>query len=449
MESIWKDADFARGQYGSTLEKDEYMLDALLVPQEGVASAEGLNECDINGRVIALSDGDFHVCAGPACPHVYMDSDRQLFCQVSGLLVGTVGVLELDARWTGRSTTSSNPDDIGGTPIGGWVKRRDMFAASVDAFNMAESYVDVEVVYNPMTEVESKEKKAAPKRGALCVDEVREQQPAKRTRVSKKSALSLDTRRKMQMEAITVITKLITRISGTASKSRGVGALEIRAQAAAAVASNGTEKAPDPRLQNVDFVRTAALKRMLKNKDIDPRMFSMDAVHNLCVYVNQFVKSQRKLAEEFNVRLRSGKVASGETTFTGKNLQLSAVHIVQLWAACCMTPYIARGTKSGDSFRPFAAGVLYTLKRGLKLKNGMEIIPSLPELASQLPCLRSQQATSAAKQLQSSSHRGVCSLHRSISSIDQASEQDQAHIIEAFRCACLAGQSLVKNVRGS
>ena len=34
-----------------------------------------------------------------------------------------------DPSWTGRSTGSANPDDTAGTPVGGWVKRRDMFKA--------------------------------------------------------------------------------------------------------------------------------------------------------------------------------------------------------------------------------------------------------------------------------------------------------------------------------
>lgn len=445
LDALWRDAEIASCSREPDLTKQDYMLDALLVPQDGVDPEDVLQGLESGERVVRLADGDFHVCKGCSCEFVTMDSEKNLICSITGMQVGTEGVCEFDARWTGRSTTSANPDDVGGTPVGGWVKRRDMFNASRNAYLQAETFKDHEPKYE---ECFPKERKTAPKRGALCVDEVRVDSPAKRTRVSKKTALSPETRRKMQMEASSVIVKLITRIHGTSSKSRGVGASDIKAQAEAAAASTGNEKAPDPRLQNVDFVKGAALKRMFKNYRTVNNTPSMDDVHNLFVYVNSFVKVQRSLAKEYNDRLRAGLVVKGDTNFSYRNQQLSACHITNLWEACCMTPYIAHNSKSSDSFRPFASGVLYTLKRGLKLRNGVEIIPCLPELASQLPCLRSQQATPAAKQLQSSSHRGVCSLHRSISSIDHAAPEEREHIYEAFAKAARSGDSLRRNVRG-
>ena len=68
--------------------------------------------------------------------------------------------------------------------------------------------------------------------------------------------------------------------------------------------------------------------------------------------------------------------------------------------------------KGSDSFRPFAAGILYSLKRGLYLTDGTCVVPVLEELSTHLPALRSASSTPAAKQLQSSSHRGICSIQR-------------------------------------
>ena len=73
--------------------------------------------------------------------------------------------------------------------------------------------------------------------------------------------------------------------------------------------------------------------------------------------------------------------------------------------------------RGGDSFRPFVAGVLYSMKRGLYMDDGACLIPELPTLAAHLPALRCAQTTDAAKQLHSASHRGIASIHRSISSI--------------------------------
>ena len=86
-----------------------------------------------------------------------------------------------------------------------------------------------------------------------------------------------------------------------------------------------------------------------------------------------------------------------------------------------------RDNKRGnDSFRPFAAGILYSFKRGIYLNDGMCVVPALDALAVHLPALRSPQSTPAAKQLQSSSHRGICSFHRSISSMESMNDEDDA-----------------------
>ena len=90
----------------------------------------------------------------------------------------------------------------------------------------------------------------------------------------------------------------------------------------------------------------------------------------------------------------------------------------------CTTPYFVN-FQSGDSFRPFAAGVLYALKRGLRLPNNMVLVPDVEPLARHLPTLRSSTATPAARQLQQSSHRGLCAIQRGIASIDKMSEDEQ------------------------
>ena len=88
-----------------------------------------------------------------------------------------------------------------------------------------------------------------------------------------------------------------------------------------------------------------------------------------------------------------------------------------------------RDNKKGqDSFRPFAAGVLYSLKRGVYLEDGTCIVPELETLAAHLPALRSTQSTRQAKQLQSSSHRGICTLHRSITSIAEMEPDEAAQV---------------------
>ena len=82
-----------------------------------------------------------------------------------------------------------------------------------------------------------------------------------------------------------------------------------------------------------------------------------------------------------------------------------------------MTKHFMTSKKGSDSFRPFAAGILYSLKRGLYMADGTCVVPVLEELAVHLPALRSASSTPAAKQLQSSSHRGICSMQRALTSL--------------------------------
>ena len=125
--------------------------------------------------------------------------------------------------------------------------------------------------------------------------------------------------------------------------------------------------------------------------------------------------------------------------------------IVHLWRAACLTPHMRDNKKGNDSFRPFAAGILYSFKRGLYLSDGTCVVPELASLAASLPALRSAQSTAAAKQLQSSSHRGICSFHRSISSVAQMPEGEAQEVQRLFASAAeLAAtlRELVANTDG-
>ena len=104
--------------------------------------------------------------------------------------------------------------------------------------------------------------------------------------------------------------------------------------------------------------------------------------------------------------------------------------------------------KGNDSFRPFAAGVLYSLKRGVYLENGTCVVPELESLAAHLPALRSTHSTPVAKQLQSSSHRGICSLHRSMTSISGMDPKETTQVTQlltdAARQAALLREIVVR-----
>jgi hypothetical protein len=380
-------------------------------------------------KVFCLANGDFHVCFGTDCQFAVVDRDNQLVCEVTGIVVGMERNDTGDAAWAGRSTGSNNPDDHAGPPPGGWIKRRCMFSASVEAHKMAERLCDDDVVYQPTESEQNARAVERPgiKRGALCVDESPVEDPNKRARASKRDLVSPEALEKLKVEASQIIEKLL-------STTR-------------AGASDAAPSKRDPRLQNVEFVRNLALRRYVKRCADGVDCMSVDGVNNVCVQVNEFVKQQRRLAsEQHEAQLMTSR---RKNVFSGRMRNAVAVHIVAVWRAACLTPHMTADARNSDSFRPFVAGVLYALKRGVFLGDGRCVVPPLEPLAEQLPQLRSTNATAQAKQLHSSSHRGLCTLHRAVSSLSDGaivSAECADSLNEAVRSAAALQRFVQSNV---
>ena len=366
--------------------------------------------------VVPLPDGDVHIC-GNRCPYIRATKeDQQLVCTISGITFGSVLVTDHDPAWTGRSTTSGDPDAIAGTPVGGWRPRKDAYGDSRRAFEASSSITAEQAVYVE-TEREKQQRlaRANAKRGALCVDEVREEPVNKRPRAPKRNVFSQDTTDKLTIEATRVIDKLTTPKQ-----------VQSEASSAADSSEQSSSKAlPDPRLQNVDFVKNILLRRYVERCKRGEDRFDAIRLHDVFVSANEFVRVQRQQAREREASNASSS-KSKRHIFSGELKSRLVGLVLCLWRACCFSPYMANASRGSDSFRPFVAGVLYSLKRGLQLQvlNGLEVIPTLPEITDQLPTLRSADASQAARQLQSSSHRGVCTLHRAVASLEQYAEDD-------------------------
>ena len=445
-QMMWREFESARRLFDMDQGTDE-PEDACIVLGDSDEAAGCSGPCDAQwaGRqdgatYVELPDGDYHVCFGIACKHAAVDASKSIWCGMTGLYVGFHAERDHDASWTGRSTSSANPDDLSGTPQGGWLKRRDMYQASVDAHRMAVKLTDEECVYVP------KERDARPagpvKRGALCVDETADQvagpsagaSGSKRHRTSKRVDHAREANRKLHIEAMNILDKL-------------VNAEHCHAAAPAATDDPARDGPLDPRLQNLEFVRNAALRKYSNDVRSGARPFDMSTLHDICIHANEFVRRQRSLQRERDARAlaREHEDAAPAVTrrFDGQTQRCCADLVVNLWSAVCSTPYMREDRRGNDSFRPFAAGILYGLKRGTYLPDGTCIVPELPMISAQLPQLRSQQASTAAKQLQSSSHRGLCSLHRSIASLDRETDEERrGETQERFRVAAAVAAML-------
>lgn len=372
-----------------------------------------------------MPDGDVHVCYGAQCPHVEVTKEKQLVCCLTGRVVGVEHSREQEAGWTGRSVGSANPDDTAGTPIGGWVKRRDMFAASSQAWNMAKSFGEADkkteqtYVPPPTRPAKTAQERVPAKRGALCVDDSESpMSPSanRRQRTGRRETWTQDAIEKLTIIAATVVNDLFI-----VDDQQGTSTTTSKAAP--------TDEERDPRLQNLDFVRTLALRRYVNACAKAGQRLNMNVLNDVCIHANAFVRAKR--AEASSAASASEVGSKGKrrgACYQGPVRHLIARLIVTIWHAACLTPHMKDNRKGNDSFRPFAAGVIYSLKRGVYLQDGTCVVPELETLAAHLPALRSTHSTPTAKQLQSSSHRGICSLHRSMTSISSMEAEDAAQV---------------------
>ena len=256
------------------------------------------------------------------------------------------------------------------------------------------------------------------------MDEVPDEQPApKKARSLRKENWSREAIDKLAKEAVGVIDKLFIATPKTQPDA----------------------PTPDARLQNLEFVKAMAIRKYVKRCVDGESELNLDVLSNVIIHANEFVREQRTLAAA-----RRAAVASSTTTTRSRNNavysgqirnQLSHL-IVSLWRASCLTKHFQSAKKGSDSFKPFAAGILYSLKRGLYLDDGTCVVPALEELAAHLPALRSASSTPAAKQLQSSSHRGICSIQRALTSISEMDKQEALPALTLLRDASRQGAFL-------
>ena len=540
-----------------------------------------------------LTDGDTHVCFGVMCRHLTTDKDRQLVCGLTGEVIATETTRDTDSSWTGRSTASSNVDDIAGIPVGGWTKRRDMFQASSQAYAIArtfnESFTLQDVSFSTYSMNIKKEVKI--KKGARCVDDNSEKP---KVPAMQKHCFRNKNSSKLEAEALTVLDKLFIvhdehkandgngngngngndmpymseqHDDRNASQNADRGNVDDRERGASDGGGNKRHHSPapaqaplsapapapppappplhlhrfrqqattpqpqpqprprsqlnDPRLENSEFVRVLFLKKYVKTSAENAQKMNLDVLNNVCIASNTFCRKKRQEGkraaeeilkkqkllrlsdtfEEENCCFDAGTVAtfaSCRTTtdgdraynhhnivdheddrrandgddrdhnindiglccdkkrrrfvtgsigvkaaecvdhsstatafattakknschtsvvFSGQVRSLLCKLIVNLWFTVLETPFAKTTRRSLDSFKPFTSGVLYSLKRGIRLSNGICVVPELQVLSKHLPALRSSKSTMAARNLQSSSHRGLCFLHKSLSSI--------------------------------
>jgi hypothetical protein len=196
----------------------------------------------------------------------------------------------------------------------------------------------------------------------------------------------------------------------------------------------------DPRLENYKFVFSIGLKRYANRCVQEKEQLSMSTIHDIAICAGNYVRERKREAKQKQDQSKTRMLVVNTRT-----TDLCGRLIVSIWNAVCNTSHFVEN-QPGDSFRPFAAGIMYAMKRGIRLKSGLVVVPCIDVLSNQLPTLRSSSGNAEARQLQSSSHRGLCAVHRAIASIDTMTEEDQAPVIEKLRVASQISAGIEKFV---
>lgn len=405
-------------------------------------------------KVVKLPLGGFHVCRGRECPHVSVcitSTEKEYVCDITGQVVGVSIETNLDSSWTGRSVGSCDVDSTNaGCPTQPWRAKRDAFTSSASAWERAKT-INIEDVEEddtnfrmPPPPTEAK----LLKRGAPCVMEASSSsvQNERKERAVKRAVALQDhiTMERLRKDASSVVSKLVN----TALEDEDDAHNRRKSKDPQTPAAVDSASLEDPRLQNFEFVFLVGLRRYIARCQKERIAPCIDAIHNTSIAASEFVKARQRA---FKKKREGGldKHAARAVVSNGQTIDNCAALICTLWiAVSATTPF--QDAQFGESFRPFAAGVLYALRQGVTLENGegaeMEVIPKIPLIADHLPTLKSSNVSYAARQLQSASHKGMCAIHRSIASVSELSGNEKSNVLQKFNHAAVVGLKLLECV---
>jgi hypothetical protein len=189
--------------------------------------------------------------------------------------------------------------------------------------------------------------------------------------------------------------------------------------AAAAALPKARIHTVDARLLDERKLYEASVRKYVRERVQKGDVPSLDALHNLAMAVRDIVCAEKKKQQQAGAaQVTAAEMHAAPLVHTHMFKASVCKLIVCLWIDSQSTEYFKTRRRGSDSFRSFAAGVLYAMKRGLTIPGGSLIVPPVPEFAAALPSARAITASDPTiRSLHAASHRGLCSLHRTIASI--------------------------------
>lgn len=347
--------------------------------------SNGHEGCTVTAPVICVSlgDGSIHRCGGDSpCDHAFPNEDRMLTCEITGIVFEKECCDEIFDLNGGNEKKSGNPDLVSGEQCASRSFRRaDASSLSRCAFMCASATTTSDE--NQLAQPRKGRPVPAARRGATLVGSVpRQFSDCKRRRGASMRG------QHASPSVMNGLNRDAAHVLGTLLRRRD-------------------------RVCDTETFETV-LQRHVRDCSVRGIALTMDDAHNIEL---QLRASQRVATVSAERQFQVVSTAKYRATLTGL--------IIYFWTVVCKTPHIINAHKKGvnASFRPFACGVLYAMKRGITLPDGQQLLPQCSFLDAVLPDLRDVQASSELQSLHSNSHRGLCIITRSVNSVPR---QEQA-----------------------
>jgi hypothetical protein len=213
----------------------------------------------------------------------------------------------------------------------------------------------------------------------------------------------------MKAQACEIVDSLTgsTRRAQTAQATRALAASASVARAVNATLSS-SDRPLDPASFQAQFVEAG--RRYVSKRITEGRPPLLNDLHNLCIQLRQ--QSAQRITKAC-----AHEAARKQSDRYSRIREATAQLAVCLWVIVLNSSYMQECRRTGDNFRPFAASVVFGMRDGVTLSNGLEIVPPCSLIANALPEARSQHCERRAQVNHLSAHRGFYTFHRCISTI--------------------------------
>lgn len=254
--------------------------------------------------------------------------------------------------------------------------------------------------------------------------------------------------RKLSMNAQGAINAILEpRMLGHAKRSSG-DSVQVSLQTNCRKKMSSGTGARDKKLHidGVDECVSAAVCNYLHQCQVHRVTPTFDHIHNICVNVRKRQasrKAQAQYIQQFNVpqHPQPQRNATGTVTNTSASKairlwnpnrirQLTGELVVELWRCSLSTPFIKTNKRSSDTFKQFAAGVLFVMRSGITIRDTHTLVPHSKSIEQTLRLTETVRRGTPAHRVHLQAHKGVSTLQRCINSIT-----DQRRVLECYASA--------------